>query len=242
MEHSGYILEFRPEHPRCSRYGYLQQHRLVAELILGRMLSVAEVVHHEDEDKANNDPGNLWLFPSQSAHLRHHKRKSPRYDPTLAMRLRPLAADPSVSLETAAAALDVSLPVVRALCRNGMIPWISAATRVLTEEQVHEALQGRSLADAASLLGVDHKTLRRRFPQLLTTRASPGFLDARKEEIRNLARSTRADALALRYGCNPETVKNAIRRWSKEEPGAWSDVSAFQQSRLGIQWSRARKA
>lgn len=235
-------MEFRPEHPMCSRYGYIQQHRLVAELLLGRMLEIAEVVHHEDEDRANNAPSNLWLFPNQAAHLRHHKRKSPRYDPKLADRLLPLAADPSVSLERAAEELGVCVPVVRALCQTQTIPWISAATRELHEEQVREALRGRPLADAASLLGVDHKTLRRRFPQLLTTRASPGFLDAHKEEIRNLARSIRADELGERYGCNPETVKAAIRRWSKEEPGAWSDVSAFQQSRLDIRWSRGRKA
>ena len=48
------------------------QHRVVAERILGRALHDDEVVHHEDNDKKNNDPRNLIVFPSQGQHARHH--------------------------------------------------------------------------------------------------------------------------------------------------------------------------
>jgi hypothetical protein len=50
-------------------------HRLVAEECLGRELQPGEIVHHEDEDKWNNDPPNLIVFPSQAVHARHHKLK-----------------------------------------------------------------------------------------------------------------------------------------------------------------------
>lgn len=48
-------------------------HRVVAALALDRPLEPDEVVHHEDENKHNNDPINLIVFPHQSWHARHHK-------------------------------------------------------------------------------------------------------------------------------------------------------------------------
>lgn len=48
------------------------QHRVVAERELGRPLTKDEVVHHVDENRKNNDPLNLYVFPSQSEHFRHH--------------------------------------------------------------------------------------------------------------------------------------------------------------------------
>lgn len=238
----GYLQEYCPDHPLATRMGYMMQHRLVAEAVLGRRLLREEVVHHEDENKQNNSPENLWLFPSQAAHLRHHKRNSPRYSRALLDRLLPLAKDPSVSLPQAGRALGVSVATVRALLRLHSVPWSSPALRELTEEQARAALQGRTTVAAASLLGVHHMTLRLRFPHLLTTRVSPGFLDAHKEAIRSLAREVRADAIGERFACNPQTVKNAIQAWARQEPDAWSDVLAFQRSRRGIRWSRGRKA
>lgn len=52
-------------------------HRAVAEECLGRLLKRGEVVHHDDEDKRNNDPANLIVFPSQAGHARHHKLNHP---------------------------------------------------------------------------------------------------------------------------------------------------------------------
>ena len=48
-------------------------HRTVAEALLGRKMNRGEVVHHEDQDRHNNSPGNLIVFPSQAMHARHHK-------------------------------------------------------------------------------------------------------------------------------------------------------------------------
>ena len=55
------------------RKGGVFVHRIVAEEVLGRPLTEVEVVHHEDEDKKNNHPHNLIVFPNQGVHARHHK-------------------------------------------------------------------------------------------------------------------------------------------------------------------------
>ena len=53
------------------------QHRIIAEIKIGRKLRKGEVVHHIDENKTNNDPNNLMVFSSSSEHIRtcHHTRK-----------------------------------------------------------------------------------------------------------------------------------------------------------------------
>lgn len=51
---------------------YIKEHRLVMEKIIGRKLKKSEVVHHWDENRLNNDPKNLCLFRSQSAHRNIH--------------------------------------------------------------------------------------------------------------------------------------------------------------------------
>lgn len=52
--------------------GQRHTHRVVAEQVLGRALLPDEVVHHKDENKHNNDPSNLAIFPNQTYHARCH--------------------------------------------------------------------------------------------------------------------------------------------------------------------------
>lgn len=52
--------------------GGRHEHRVVAEEQLGRPLRPGEIVHHEDENKRNNAPGNLGVLPSQAEHARLH--------------------------------------------------------------------------------------------------------------------------------------------------------------------------
>lgn len=61
-----------PEHPRAKPNGYVFEHVLVAEKLLGRALLADEVVHHIDGNKQNNDIENIMVFPNQSAHMLHH--------------------------------------------------------------------------------------------------------------------------------------------------------------------------
>jgi DNA-directed RNA polymerase subunit RPC12/RpoP len=55
-----YILT--PDHPYCTKKGYVAEHRLVAEKIEERYLSSEEVVHHIDNDRLNNSPQNLRVM------------------------------------------------------------------------------------------------------------------------------------------------------------------------------------
>ncbi len=48
------------------------EHRLVAEIKLGRALMHNEVVHHIDGNKQNNEPDNLMIM-TQSDHLKLHR-------------------------------------------------------------------------------------------------------------------------------------------------------------------------
>lgn len=66
---SGYILVHCPDHPRANRCGYVREHRLVAEQMIGRHLEKGEVVHHINEDRSDNRPENLQVFRTNADHL-----------------------------------------------------------------------------------------------------------------------------------------------------------------------------
>lgn len=69
VDKSGYVLRYRPDHPNANIAGYVREHRLVMEGLLGRLLEPHEVVHHRDGNPANNAPENLELFGSNGTHL-----------------------------------------------------------------------------------------------------------------------------------------------------------------------------
>ena len=68
---SGYVYQYAPEHPNATKLGYVMQHRLIAEGVLGRFLDSKEVVHHIDGDKRNNDPSNLEVL-TRGDHVKRH--------------------------------------------------------------------------------------------------------------------------------------------------------------------------
>lgn len=69
----GYVLIKRPDHPNADCRGYVYEHRLVAEQIVGRPLTRGEHVHHRDGNKQNNDPSNLEVMPSREHHAVRHR-------------------------------------------------------------------------------------------------------------------------------------------------------------------------
>ena len=69
VDKGGYILVHQPDHPFAAENGCVRQHRLVAEQKLGRYLRPTEVVHHIDEDPANNNPENLLVFETNGQHI-----------------------------------------------------------------------------------------------------------------------------------------------------------------------------
>lgn len=78
-----------------TKYGYLRlsnngkfylEHRKIAEDMIGRPLKPNEVVHHDDENKLNNDPSNLKVMTRsehQKLHLQRKRGWSRLYDKCL---------------------------------------------------------------------------------------------------------------------------------------------------------------
>lgn len=66
IDSNGYVLTYIPFHPRAissgSFKGYVYEHIVVAENILGRPLLTGDVVHHLDKNRSNNSPDNLLIL------------------------------------------------------------------------------------------------------------------------------------------------------------------------------------
>lgn len=77
IDKDGYVCVYKPEHPDARKSGYVLEHRLVAEEALGRRLTRKEIVHHKDDNKQNNHPANLVLYPHNGAHLSETRRGIP---------------------------------------------------------------------------------------------------------------------------------------------------------------------
>ena len=67
----GYVAIYFPDHPRSTKAGYIQEHILVMECLLGRHLNKGEVVHHINGKKDDNRKENLELM-TVSEHMRLH--------------------------------------------------------------------------------------------------------------------------------------------------------------------------
>lgn len=70
---NNYVDLFLPEHHLARSNGYVYEHLIVAEQILGRELLPGEVVHHKDRNRSNNSPDNLMVFKTNADHSRFHK-------------------------------------------------------------------------------------------------------------------------------------------------------------------------
>lgn len=72
LTNRGYIRIRSQDHPRCSSQGYVLEHILVMEQMLGRPVPDGAVIHHCNGDKTDNRPFNLRLFGSNHDHLVFH--------------------------------------------------------------------------------------------------------------------------------------------------------------------------
>jgi hypothetical protein len=70
VDKQGYVL-LKVDHPHANASGYVREHRLVMEQVLGRLLLPEEVVHHKNGVNSDNRPENLEVFPSNASHLAH---------------------------------------------------------------------------------------------------------------------------------------------------------------------------
>lgn len=89
MNDKGYILLWEPEHPKAMK-GWVFEHRLVMEQILGRYLRSDEHVDHiRADEKWNNDPSNLQVL-SPSDHSKKTNADNLGALPVLRDRLKEL--------------------------------------------------------------------------------------------------------------------------------------------------------
>lgn len=66
---NGYVMIRNTNHPYATSDGYIMEHRLVMEEVLGRYLELDEIVHHKNGDRKDNRPENLQV----TTKLQHYK-------------------------------------------------------------------------------------------------------------------------------------------------------------------------
>jgi hypothetical protein len=76
VDKDGYILISSPNHPFKDSHGYVPEHVLICERVLGKYLPVCAVVHHTNKNHADNfSPFNLVICQNNTYHLYLHKRQ-----------------------------------------------------------------------------------------------------------------------------------------------------------------------
>lgn len=70
----GYIAIYFPDHPYSTKQGYIMEHVLVMEALIGRHLRPDECVHHINEIRDDNRKENLQLM-TKKEHMSYHSKK-----------------------------------------------------------------------------------------------------------------------------------------------------------------------
>lgn len=73
---SGYKYIQCPDHPNSTKKGYVAEHRLIAENMIGRYLNQDEDIHHLNFNKLDNRPENIVIL-TKSEHSKLHAKLKP---------------------------------------------------------------------------------------------------------------------------------------------------------------------
>ena len=73
INHEGYRLLWKPEHPNARKGGYIFEHRVVLEKKLGRYLLPYEIPHHINHIRNDNRAKNLMLLNKKDHDTFHLK-------------------------------------------------------------------------------------------------------------------------------------------------------------------------
>lgn len=175
--YGGYVWELAPEHPLANRWGFVAQHRLIAEDLIGRPLiqsddpTIRECVHHKDEKRLNNAPDNLEVL-TFSEHRRHHTRKrnveefEPRR-PTQSAVAEALATTPTI--KDAAALVGVCHQTLRKHFPDLLTPYkrrkptnpLSPSNEQLAQIRLGAADPTIGERELARLVGISGRTVRK---------------------------------------------------------------------------------
>ena len=75
----GYVRVLKRNHPRADQNGYVKEHILIAERSYGGHLPEGASIHHVNENRSDNLPGNLVICQDESYHhLLHDRMRSMR--------------------------------------------------------------------------------------------------------------------------------------------------------------------
>jgi hypothetical protein len=75
LKRKGYILIYKPDHPRASKWGYVQRSRLVCEESCGQIFDSKTVFHHKNEIHDDDRAENLVPFPTSKEHTEYHRNQ-----------------------------------------------------------------------------------------------------------------------------------------------------------------------